>query len=246
MLTNFIQKLNNFQEHSADEIAILEDAVSGVVDVDKGIDILNERQRPGDVQLLIDGWACRYSVTRQGKGQIMAYLLPGDLCDVHVTLLNRMMDHSIRTLSRAKVASIPRRKMEDIIDNHPRLARSLFWSTLVDESILRMWLLNLGARPANRRLAHLFCELLVRSRAAGLTANHSFYLPLTQAELGEAMGITIVHTNRVMQKLRSEGLITFRQKHLQINDWEAFKSFSEFESTYLHLERADPSLARDL
>ncbi|MHB0776449.1 Crp/Fnr family transcriptional regulator [Halomonas sp. WWR20] len=246
MLTRFIQKMDNFQKHTAEEIEILEDAVTGAVDVEKGVDILSERERPDDVQLLLKGWACRYSVTRQGKAQIMAYLLPGDLCDVHVTLLNRMMDHSIRTLTRAKVASMPRKKIEHIIDNHPRLARSLFWSALVDESILRMWLLNLGARPADKRLAHLFCELLVRSRAAGLTEDHSFYLPLTQAELGEAMGITIVHTNRVIQKLRSEGLVTIKQKHLTINGWETLKSFSEFESTYLHLERADPSLARDL
>src|SRR5215207_4764045 len=130
----------------------------------------------------------------------MAYLIPGDLCDIHVTLLDQM-DHSIGALSRCKVAYIPRERMATLMTEHRRLSRALWWSVLVDEATLREWLVTMGQRPADKRIAHFLCEMLLRSRAVGLTEDDSFELPLTQEELDDSMGLTTVHINACSKSL---------------------------------------------
>lgn len=241
MIEALINRLGHFMEVTTEERRLLEDAVAKVVSLEKREDIISENERPDDVHLLLEGWACRYKLIESGKYHIMAYLIPGDLCDVHASLLTRM-DHSIRTLTPAKVAFIPRRKIDHILSHHARLARALFWSTLVDEAVLREWLVNAGSRPAAQRLAHLFCEMLIRSQVAGLTRTNRFALPITQEELGETMGLTTVHTNRSIQLLRAEGLIAIAKQHLEILDWEGMAAFADFEPKYLHL--TNPGLPR--
>ncbi|RUR31835.1 Crp/Fnr family transcriptional regulator [Vreelandella nanhaiensis] len=213
--------------------------------LNKSEDLIQEADKPYEVNILLEGWATRYKITEAGKFQTLAFLIPGDACDVHITLIERM-DHSICAIIPSKFTSIPQHRIEEMYVDHPRLARALFWSMLVDESTLREWILNIAGRQADQRMAHLFCELLIRSRAAGLTSSHGFILPLTQQQVGEAMGITPVHTSRVLTRLRTEGLISWESKFLQIHDWKRVKDFCGFDATYLHLDRAHPSLAQDL
>ncbi|MWJ26933.1 helix-turn-helix domain-containing protein [Halomonas sp. ZH2S] len=203
--------------------------------VEKGEVIINEGERPDYVYLIEKGWGCRYKLLENGDNHIMAYLIPGDLCNVHIAILEEM-DHSIRALTPLTLCRFPADAMRDIMENHYRLARALFWSNLVDEAVLREWLVNMGTRSAESRVAHVFCEMLIRSRIAGCAENDSFEFPLTQAELGETMGLTSVHTNRVLQKLRQEGLVTLEKKRLTIHDWERLKTFSQFDPIYLHCQ----------
>ena len=165
----------------------------------------------------------------------MAFLIPGDLCDVHVALL-KQMDHSIGALSACKVAFIPARAISDIIEEHRGLANALWWATLVDEAISREWLVNIGRREAEHRVAHLICEMMLRSRAVGLTDDDSFDLPLTQEELADTVGTSHVHMNRTLQKLRGDGWITTNGKNVLVNDLPALMEFSGFDPTYLHQE----------
>lgn len=187
----------------------------------------------------------RFRDNHEGKKQVLNYQLPGDFCNLHTTLAKKI-DHTISALTPSKIGFIPYQEIYNIYEKHPHLARSLSWSSLIDISILQEWLVNLGLRSSEQRLAHLLCELLIRARAAGLTEDHLFELPLTQAQLGEAIGITQVHTNRVMQKLRKQELITFQNKKFHISDWEGMKEYADFDALYLHLERADPSLKKDM
>lgn len=123
----------------------------------------------------------------------------------------------------------------------PALARAMWWSTLVEESVLREWVVNVGARPAKERLAHLFCELFVRLRAIGLTDGHSFRLPLTQQELGETTGLSSVHVNRALQALRSEGLVALDKRELEILDAVALVDLASFDIDYQHFGSGFPS-----
>ncbi|PMR72589.1 Crp/Fnr family transcriptional regulator [Billgrantia endophytica] len=237
MLASFLEKLSNYIDFTENERQVLKDTVKSVRHYEKkGVDIISIGERPLGVHLMLKGWACRYKLLEDGSEHIMAYLMPGDMCNVHTTLL-KQMDHSIRTMTEATVASITHEQINDIIDHYPRIARALFWSMLVDEGILREWLVNLGSRSAEASLAHLFCELLTRSRAAGLTQDNSFCLPLSQAELSDAQGRSPVHVNRVLKKLRNDGLISFRNKRLTILDWEKLVQLAQFDPGYLHLER---------
>ena len=163
----------------------------------------------------------------------MAYLVPGDFCDQHVFIL-KTMDHSIATLSTCKVVNIPRSRILEMLEN-PRLARALWWATLVDEATLREWLVNIGARPAERRVAHLLCELLVRLGIVGLSTGDKYELPITQNELADTVGLSTVHVNRVLQRLRGLELITLKGKNLVILDAAKLIQFSGFNSNYLHL-----------
>jgi CRP-like cAMP-binding protein len=228
-----IQKLEQFQKLSDDEKRVLEAAITKVVEFDSREDIIRDGERPECVHLLLTGWAARYKILPQGERQIMAYLIPGDLCNIHIALLDRM-DHGIASLSRCEVGLIPRAKVDEIMEEHIQLARALFWATLVDEAILREWLVSIGRRSAEKRVAHLFCEMLLRLRAIGLTTENSFELPLTQEELADTMGISSVHMNRTLQELRSADLVTSKGRLLTINDVERLMEFSGFEASYLH------------
>jgi CRP-like cAMP-binding protein len=230
-----ITKLEQFTKLSDEEKRSVEGAIRDVRQFEARQDIIAEGERPDDVHLLLEGWAGRYKVLPDGGRAIMAYLIPGDVCDIHITLLNEM-DHSIGTLSPAKIAFIPREKMDALMRKGDNLSRALMWSTLVDEAILREWLVNLGHRPADKRLAHFICEMMLRSNAVGLTDDDSFDLPLTQEELADTMGVTPVHMNRTLQALRSRNLITTQGKQVIINDVERLMEFADFNPNYLHQE----------
>ena len=197
-------------------------------------DLVREGAPPGSVRLMVDGIAYRYKAIPAGRRQIMAFLLPGDLCDLQVPILGAM-DHGIRTLTRCQVASIP----QSVVDGwteRPRVNRALWWATLVDEAIMREWIVNLGARPAEQRVAHLLVELLYRFRSVGLATDKGYALPLSQEKLGECTGLSAVHVNRVVNRLRDSGLVTFQRHRVAIEDLEALAEMAGFDPSYLHLK----------
>lgn len=164
----------------------------------------------------------------------MAFLVPGDFCDLNVFILDQM-DHSIGTISTCQVVDIPRQAIEDITANHPRITRALWWCNLVDEAVLREWLVNLGGRQADERIAHLLCELLVRLGAVGCATDISYEFPFTQTDIADTMGLSSVHVNRTYRELRGAGLITLKHRTLTIHDVEQLKSYCGFNPNYLHL-----------
>jgi CRP-like cAMP-binding protein len=196
--------------------------------------VIREGERPDHVHLMVEGWAARYKLLPDGARQITAFLIPGDFCDLHVTILGEM-DHSITTLTRAKVAYIPRSKM-DALTERPSLVKAFWWATLVDEAVLRAWIVNVGRRDAFGAIGHLMCELYVRMKNIGLASDHVFELPLTQEELGDALGLTPVHVNRVLQRMRSDDLISFKGGWLTIHDYRALEKASGFNPNYLHIQ----------
>jgi CRP-like cAMP-binding protein len=197
--------------------------------------IIREGDRPDHVHMIVEGWAARYKLLPDGARQITAFLIPGDFCDLHVTILGEM-DHSISTITRSKVAYIPRGRMEVLMER-PAIARAFWWATLVDEAVLRSWIVNVGRRDAYEATGHLMCELYLRLKAVGLTSDHCYQLPLTQEEIGDALGLTPVHVNRVLQRMRGEGLISLDRGALTIHDYRRLEKASGFNPNYLHIEQ---------
>ena len=204
--------------------------------VEANRDIIREGESPDHVHLMIEGWAARYKIVPGGGRQITAFLIPGDFCDAHVTIL-RQMDHGIVALTPAAVAYIPQAVFEALPLGRPELARALWWATLVDEAVLRSWIVNMGRRDAYEGVAHLLCELEVRLLHVGLVLDGHFDLPLTQEELADSLGLTPVHTNRVLQRLRSEGLIKLKGGALTILDRNGLRKAAGFDANYLHVKR---------
>lgn len=229
-----IRKLEGFVALSDADRAILERISANPRLVGPRVDLINEGNTPDGVFLVMEGIAARHKLRTNGLRQIMAYLLPGDFCDLDVALLNKM-DHSITTLSSCKVVRIPSETIAEIMQGHPRLARAMRMSTLVDEATLREWLVNVGRRTALERIAHLFCELLVRLQVIGLTDAESYALRLTQLDLADTTGLSNVHVNRSMQELRRRGLIEFKNGRVTIFNLPKLKALAEFKANYLHL-----------
>ncbi len=232
----FILKLAHGADLSDGDRAELDKAVRNVRQLGPHEDVIREGDRPEEVHAVLEGFAFRYKLLPDGQRQIMAYLVPGDLCDIHVAILGEM-DHNIGALGPCKVAYIPRRAIEELTENHPRINRALWWATLVDEGILREWLVNMGRREAEQRMAHLFCELHIRLETVGLTKDKGFDLPVTQSDLGDTLGISNVHVNRMLQELRGKRLLSFEGKRVTIHDLDGLMGFADFDPSYLHLEK---------
>jgi CRP-like cAMP-binding protein len=187
---------------------------------------------------VVEGFACRYNTTAEGKRQILSFHISGDIPDLQSLHID-VMDHSLGTLVPSRLAFIQHADLRSLVRSHPRLADLLWRDTLIDAAVFRQWMVGLGRRSAHGRIAHLLCELLVRLRAVELVQDYSFDLPVTQAELGDALGISNVHVNRVLQDLRGENLITWRGNALTVLDWEGLKQAGEFDPAYLHLVKRE-------
>lgn len=231
-----IAKLETRAPISAEDREALHELYADAREMGARRNIIREGDRPDHVHLMIDGWGARYKLLPDGARQITAFLIPGDFCDLHVTILGEM-DHGITTLTRSRVAFIPRSKM-DLLTERPSLIKAFWWATLVDEAVLRNWIVNIGRRDAFEAIGHLICELYIRMRNVGRVEEHRFDLPLTQEEIGDALGLTAVHVNRVLQRMRSEDLISFRRGLLIIHDYTRLEKASGFNANYLHIEPA--------
>ena len=199
-------------------------------------DITSEGDRPEQIHLILKGWAARYTLVPDGARQITAFLIPGDFADLNVTVLDRM-DHGIVALSACKVAYINSEELERVTSQNTRLTRAMLWSTLVDEAVLRQWVVNVGRRNAHERVAHVLCEIHARMKMIGLAEDDRLALPLTQNDLADATGLTSVHMNRTLQRLRNEGLIEIGGGNLNVLKVSELQRAGGFDSKYLHLKR---------
>lgn len=232
-----IRKLENFVRLSSEDRQVLDAISSGRVrHLGPREDVIREGDRPDNVFLFLSGWAFRYKDLEDGRRQIVAILLPGDIVDQNIFVL-REMDHSIGTITQATVAEISRNRVEEITLRHPRIAQAFWWETLVDAAVQREWTLNLGQRNAMERIGHLLCELYIRLASVGLAKDGACEFPLTQTDIADAMGISAVHVNRSLQELRSANLIGLKGRILTVPDIPALQAASLFTANYLHLDR---------
>ena len=183
--------------------------------------------------VMIEGWACRYKILPSGSRQVMAFLMPGDACDLHIRLLAEM-DHGIQAVTAAMVATVSRGDMQAMMHAHPNIAAAMDSAQLVDEGIMRAWIVSMGRRSSTERVAHLVCELYLRARNTGLIDDGEFALPLSQLILADALGMTAVHTNRVLKELRLTGAMSLKRGSVTILDAVKLIQIAGFDENYLH------------
>jgi CRP-like cAMP-binding protein len=227
------RKLERYVRLSDADRLCLADALGPARTIAARADIIEEGDDPRAVNIILDGWACRYRQLRDGRRQVVSFLLPGDPCDPHVFLLDRM-DHAIGAITPVVLAQIPGRTLQDLAARSPALDDAFMRETLATAAIQREWSVSLGRRSAIERLAHLFCELHARLDAVGLADGASCPLPLTQTDLADALGQTSVHINRTLRDLRGQGLITVRGRRLTVHDPGGLAELAHFDPTYLH------------
>jgi len=204
----------------------------------RGEDVIAQGQKVGNIHLVLTGLAARAKTLRNGDRQLMAFLVPGDFCDLEVFVLEAM-DHSITAMTETTCVLIPEAVITDLLTESTKLTRALWWSTMVDSAILREWIVDHGSRDAHERIAHLCYELLVRYRVVGETTDDAFSFPITQEDLADATGMTAIHANRMLQRLREDGLIELKGKVLTVLDPARLKKAARYDSSYLHLIRTE-------
>lgn len=233
MANRFIQKLSGLAALTPSDVAALENATERGRGYAARQDLIREGDQPGPVFVMLEGWACRYKILPNGTRQIMAFLMAGDACDLHISMLAEM-DHGIQAISPARVATVGRDEMRGMMHEHPNIARAMYVAQLVDEGIMRSWIVSMGRRSSQERVAHLMCELYLRARDIGLTAEGHVELPLSQIVLADALGMTPVHMNRVLKELRLAGAMALRRGNLTILDAAKLVQIAGFDENYLH------------
>jgi CRP-like cAMP-binding protein len=195
---------------------------------------VREADPPEHCAVLISGFAYRQKLTGEGLRQIVGLQIPGDALDFQNIFFD-VADHSVQMLTRGEVASVPRAAFQTLARERPAIGHAILIKILVEASIFREWVLNVGRRDSRARLAHLLCELGIRLDASGLAEEYGYELPMTQEQLADAVGLTPVHVNRTLKALEAEGLITRSKRNISFPDWERMRSVGDFNQRYLHL-----------
>jgi CRP-like cAMP-binding protein len=230
-----VRKLESIVELGDDEREALRALPMLVRELRPQQDIVREGDHPTQSCLLLDGLLFRYRLVGADDRQIITFHVPGEVPDLQ-SLFLKTMDHSLATLTQSRVGFIQHRTLQELIERHPRLNATFWRETLIEAAIFRDVIIGLGCRRAPVRIAHFFCEMFLRLKSVGLVEEDwTVRLPLTQEELGDALGLSAVHTNRSLQDLRSQNLFIFEGGRLTIRDWPALKRIADFDGAYLHL-----------
>ena len=238
MIDLHLKRLRARDDISADEERALRDAVADVRDLPSQRVAVRAGEELSQSLILMDGLMCRFKDLRDGDRQICELHIPGDFPDLHSFTLKRL-DHNLLALTACRVAIVPHERLARITRDFPHLTR-VYWSmTNMDAAIHREWVLSLGRRTASQRMANLFCELHVRMGVVGLARGDEYDLPVTQATLAEALGLTPVHVNRTLKELREAGLLSFRSGRVKLIDRAGLVRAAEFDPSYLYLEKRD-------
>jgi CRP-like cAMP-binding protein len=234
MLEPLYLQLGQHDDLSNEEKAVLAETVTFGRDFEKGQDLVSTGSRPAYSTMLLDGLAARYKVLEDGGRQFTSLQVPGDFVDLHAFLL-KTMDHGIVALSPCRVMFADHSKLRTITERAPHLTRLLWLDTLVDGAIHREWIVAMGRRSKTSHLAHLICELFVRLQVVKRTSGMSFDLPLSQAEMADVLGLSVVHMNRVIGSLKKTKVITWVNHTVTILDWDQLAELAEFDLTYLSM-----------
>lgn len=229
-----VRKLNGLNGLSAEDVSAIEMLPIRERHLKAGTLIVAEDQLVSECCLLLTGYACRNKLAKDGRRQIVSFHVAGDILDIQHLFFERA-DHNLQVVTDADVAFIPMRALRDLVRSNPQVATALWRDCLVDASIFREWVLNVGRRSAAGRISHMLCEFVARCLAAGISATPDMILPMTQEYIGDATGLTSVHVNRVLRQLREGGLIEGAGRTFKIADWNGLRQFADFRPGYLHL-----------
>jgi len=234
-LAPFVERLQRLARLSEQDVRALHQLPFAKRQIGKSRDAIIKGEAPSYLYVILDGWAGRYNLRPNGSRRITGYLLPGDFCGIHA-VCHAPMDHSITALTNCSLAKIELVNFNALATDSPAISRALWQAKLIDEATLRTWLVN--STDALRTIAHLLCELEARLNCGAMDNERKMELPITQEQLGDALGITPVHVNRIMRQLRERGLATVHQGALHIPDLAALRKEASFDPSYLHATHA--------
>lgn len=227
-----VQKLGTLVDLSNDEIAHLEGLHQFSKNLPAGSELISEGDRYDVSMIIEDGWAFRYKMLSDGRRQVINFLLPGDILGPFASVIDTA-DHAAAAITRLRVSTFAPESVLELFAACPRVGVLYGWAVGRDEAILSEQVVRVGRRSAYERTGHLMLELLRRLQQVNAAGNQSFELPLTQELLADALGLSIVHINRTLRRLRSEDLIRLSEGRVVIPDLERLQRAAEFTPDYL-------------
>lgn len=230
------RKLKEHSRLTGDDVTELERLTYHRRSLQANEDFIRQGDQPDVAALVLAGMVARYHLLKNGGRQYLSFHIQGDLPDAQSLFLDRM-DHAVCAVGEAELALMPHKEITRIFERRPSVGFALWRETLIDAAIFRETITNNSGRPTRTRMAHLFCELYYRARASGLTEDYSCHVPLSQIQIGEALGMAIATVNRTLQSLRRARLIEFRRGVLTVRDWKRLVVVGDFNPDYLHLKR---------
>ena len=237
-LTPMLRKLRLWAPLDEEDEEALLCLPHNIVRIDKLRALITEGDAVSHCWVILSGYCVRFKIVGDGGRQILSIHMKGDLVDLQNSLLG-VADHGVQALTVCKMAKIPIEAIRQLSDSRPTIKDALWYDTLVDGSIHREWVANVGRRDGHTRIAHLLCEFALKLEAVSLGEQLDYELPMTQDQLADATGMTPVHVNRVLQALTSEGLIErITARSVLIGDWKKLAAAGDFNRAYLHLDAA--------
>lgn len=197
-----------------------------------GRDLVHQGQAEQSAYILMSGWACSYKLLADGQRQIIDFQIPGDFLGLRSVVLH-ISDHNVEPVTDIDVTEVHIADLMDAFSNTPRLATAVFWAVSRDEAMVVEHPVGIGRRDAEERVAHFLLELCARLSLVGLGSRAGYACPLSQYHLADALGLSSVHVNRVLRKLREAKMVTFRNGHVTFDDYDRLVEFADFEMTYL-------------
>jgi len=235
MLSALVQKLDSLEPLSDEAMSRLARLPVRLANFVPHEELVVEARPRGDVRVVVEGVAARVKLLDAGGRQaILGLLLPGDVDDSDAFV--ETLDHGIVAITACRIAQLPRLAFEQLLLDFPDVGRAFRRMARQSEAIARVWLANMGQRSADRQGAHLLCELRTRLSAVGMGESDGFTNPLTQEHLANALGISAVHMNRVMQHLRELGLIRVNGRLLRFPSARKIEEYAGFDPAYLAAE----------
>jgi CRP/FNR family transcriptional regulator len=223
-----LRPLEVFRERSPD-VNFLQDFKAGELVVSPGTSILAEDSKSTHLFTILSGWAFRYRTLADGRRQIINYALPGDFVGLQASLTDPM-SHGVEALTDIVLCVFPRDKLWNIFVNHPEIAYDITWLAAREERTLDEHLLSIGRKTALERLAYLLWFLFDKARGVALVKANKLELPMSQLHLADTLGLSLVHTNKTLQKLREKGSITLDGRTMKMVDEEVLKDLGRIET----------------
>ena len=220
------------QNLSLDDLKYIEALVETVSDHGDTARLLARGTKTDRSTILIEGYIFR-TVESGDKRFITGVHVPGDFVDLHGFALKRL-DHNIDCVGSVKLGQVPHAAIAEVMANRPHLARLFWFSTLLDAAIHRKWVQTLEQLDAPRRIAHLYAELHTRLELIGRDFSRALRTPFTQFDMADMCGVSAIHANRAVGKLRELGIAEIRRGDLYTNDWDALKRYAQFNPDYLY------------
>jgi CRP-like cAMP-binding protein len=231
-----LRKLKEHSRLNASDVAEIGLLSYSVRELAPGEDFIRQGDVPRVSALVMSGMVARYHMLDNGQRQYLSFHMTGDLPDAQALFIEEM-DHAVCAIGSATLASIPHKDIVRAFDRRPPVGFAIWRETLIDAAIFREAITNNSAKTMPARMAHLFCELFYRARASGLTQDNTFYAPISLAQLGETLGMSIATVNRTLTALRASNSVDFRYGVLTVHNWRKLSQIGQFNPRYLHLKK---------